>query len=306
MTTQAPWERARPNPTPPPLRRGTGLGEGNTREDIFVGDPEEWVAQRSPQFAEAVRPKPRAIEAGPMEFTTCVGLEPWPTIVWDVNGYYRDLGVSYRATRKELRDAYIRLEGHKSKRLTYVLGQLLNPSIRAAYDATQPGSVFFDRYMAEYVQDQMFKDQVEDFGRILTFDERVEQEMMQVDLTQYMDKPFDPNQSIDKAITGEHDRSKRWRWGYYLWDTDNYDTERLREWQGLLIEALARREAVLKLSVGLVGGSMVEPMRVEAVGYRVVVFLGEAEQPLPQWAELAADRVVQTIAKIQAERIPRT
>lgn len=240
-----------------------------------------------------------------MEFTSCVGMEPWPTVVWDVNGYYRDLGVTHRATRKDLRDAYIRLEGHKSKRLTYVLGQLLNPSIRAAYDATQPGSVFFDRYIAEYVQEQMFKDQVEDFGRILTFDERIEQDLMQVDLTQYMDKPYDPHHPIDNAIAGEHDRSKRWRWGYYLWDTDDYDTERLREWQGLLIEALARREAVLKLSVGLVGGSMDEPMRVEAVGYRVVVFLGEAEQPLPQWAELAADRVVQTVAKIQAERIPR-
>ena len=292
----------RPTPTPPVLRRGSGEGEGRTREDIFVGEPEEWVAQRSPQFAEAVRPKPRPVEAGPMEFTTNVGLERWPTIVWDVNGYYRDLGVSHRATRIELRDAYIRLEGHKSKRLTYVLRQLLNPEIRAAYDATQPGSVFFDHYMAEYVQDQMFADQVEEFGRILTFDERVEQEMMQVDLTQYMNKPFE---TVDTVTPTGHDSSGRWRWGYYLWGTDIYDTDRLRQWQGLLIEALARREAVLKLSVGLIGGSVEEPMRVEAVGYRVVAFLGEAEQPLPEYAERAADRVVQTVAQLQTERIPR-
>lgn len=306
MTTSPPWERERPRPEAPVLHRGTGLGEGRTRDDIFVGDPEEWVAQRSPQFADAVRPKPRAIEAGPMEFTTCVGMEPWPAIIWDVNAYYADLGISPRATKREIKDAYIRLEGHKSLRLTYIVKQLLNPSVRTAYDATQPGSVFFDRYIAEFVQNQMFKDQVDDFGRILTFDERVEQELMQVDLTKYMDKPFDPQHPIDSAIAGEHDRSNRWRWGYYLWDTDDYDTERLREWQGMLIEALARREAVLRLSVGLVGGSVEEPMKVEAVGYRVVVFLGEAEQPLPQWAELAADRVVHTVAKIQAERIPRT
>jgi hypothetical protein len=255
------------------------------------------VAERSPAYV-AEQPKPRAIESGPMDFTSCVALQPWPTVVWDVNAYYAELGIPWRATRTQIREAYQRLGGDGSDRLTYIVKQLLDPVIRANYDATQPGSVFFDRYIAEYVKNQMLADQVVEHGRILTFDDQVVQELSVIDLTKFMNRPFD-------TVLGEvQNMGARWRWGYYLWASDIYDTDRLRQWQELLVSALAGKGVNLRLSVGLVGGSQ-EPMRVEAVGYRVVAFLGEAETPSLELAQAAADRVVKIVVSMQSEGIPR-
>jgi hypothetical protein len=298
--TRPPWERSRPDLKKPPLlNRRAGPGDGAFADDIWVGDPEEWVAERSPAYvADQERPKPRAIEAGPMEFSTSVGLQPWPVVVWDVNAYYAELGVSWRATRTQIREAYQRLGGDRSDRLTYIVKQLLDPAVRANYDATQPGSVFFDRYIAEYVKAQMLADQVADHGRILTFDDQIAADLNAIDLTKFMNRPFDMVPPEMQNV------GTRWRWGYYLWTSDTYDTDRLRQWQELLVSALAGKGVILNLSVGLVGGSL-EPMRVEAVGYRVVVFLGDDELPTLQLAQAAADRVVKTVVAMQSEGIPR-
>jgi hypothetical protein len=230
-----------------------------------------------------------------MEFTSCVGLQTWPMIVWDVNAYYAELGIPWTASRAEIRAAYQRRRGDTSDRLTYIVKQLLDPEVRALYDACQPGSVFFDRYIASYVKDQMLRDHVSEHGRILGFEDQ--EDLTTVDLSKYMNRPFD-------TVPPEGQNVGRWRWGFYLWASDDYDTVKLRQWQGLLIEALARRGVVLNLSIGLVGGSL-EPMKVEAVGYRVCAFLSDTEQPTLQLAEVAADRVVSTASSMQAERIHR-
>jgi hypothetical protein len=294
--TRPPWERARPDIKPPTLRRSAGPGDGAFADDIWVGDPEEWVAERSPAYVAQERPRPYAVETGPMEFTSCVGLQRWPLIVWDVNAYYAELGIPWMATRSEIREAYQRRHGDTSDRLTYIVKQLLDPEVRDQYDACQPGAVFFDRYIAAYVKNQMLRDHVIEHGRILNFEEV--EDLNTIDLSKYMNRPFD-------TVTPEGQNvPSRWRWGFYLWASDDYDTAKLRQWQGLLIEALARKGAVLNLSVGLVGGSL-EPMKVEAVGYRVVAFLSDTEQPIPQLAEAAADRVISTASSMQSERIHR-
>lgn len=294
--TRPPWERSRPDIAPPRLRRSAGPGDGAFADDIWIGDPEAWVAERSPAYVAQESPKPFAVETGPMEFSSCVGLQCWPLVVWDVNAYYAELGIPWTASRKEIKEAYQRRRGDTSDRLTYIVKQLLDPEVRAAYDTCQPGSVFFDRYIAAYVKDQMLRDHVAEHGRILSFEEA--EDLNTVDLSKYMNRPF------DTVTPGEQNVPSRWRWGFYLWATDDYDTAKLRQWQELLIEALARKGAVLSLSIGLVGGS-VEPMKVEAVGYRVVAFLSDTEQPIPQLAEAAADRVVATASSMKSERIHR-
>jgi hypothetical protein len=295
--TRPPWERSRPDIKPPRLNRRAGPGDGAFADDIWIGDPEEWVAERSPAYVAEEQPRPHAVESGPMEFTSCVGVQRWPLIVWDVNAYYAELGVPWTASRAEIRAAYQRCRGDTSDRLTYIVKQLLNDEVRARYDACQPGSVFFDRYIAAYVKDQMLKDHVAEHGRILSFEDQVE-DLHTVDLSKYMNRPFDTVPPEGQNV------ASRWRWGFYLWASDDYDTAKLRQWQGLLVEALARKGVVLKLSIGLVGGSL-EPMRVEAVGYRVVAFLSDAEEPIPQLAEAAADRVVDIAVSMQTERIHR-
>lgn len=87
--------------------------------------------------------------AGPLVFSTSTVIQPFPLVKWDVNGYYRDLGVSVEATKKEMVDAYTEAQGHEDARRTYVLKQLLNSVIRRKYDAVPLGSVFVDRYILE-------------------------------------------------------------------------------------------------------------------------------------------------------------
>ncbi|MFH8483128.1 hypothetical protein [Streptomyces sp. NPDC018055] len=82
--------------------------------------------------------------------TALVPHRPGALVVYDVNGYYRALGVHVRATRRELGDAY-RATGGQDPYVTYAFRQLLNPRTRAAYDAAPPGEPFPDRYVYDEI-----------------------------------------------------------------------------------------------------------------------------------------------------------
>jgi hypothetical protein len=81
-------------------------------------------------------------------------LEPYPSSwCWDVCGYYRILGVRWRATRLELRHAYQELDGHRSRLRTYAMKQLMDPDLRREYDALPLGTVWLkDRYVQEFIK----------------------------------------------------------------------------------------------------------------------------------------------------------
>lgn len=81
----------------------------------------------------------RLVGDGQVAFSTTLDLEPTRVIIWDTNGYYRSLGVSPYASRAEIRDAYLRLNGHRSHRLTIIVKTLLDRDTRARYDRTPLG-----------------------------------------------------------------------------------------------------------------------------------------------------------------------
>jgi hypothetical protein len=84
--------------------------------------------------------------------TALVPAPPRPAaIVHDVNGYYRRLGVPPTATKREIREAYQDLDGQSSVELTRIFKTLINPKLRAAYDAKQPGSTYFDAAAVETI-----------------------------------------------------------------------------------------------------------------------------------------------------------
>lgn len=277
------------------------------REPIFVGSLSE--AQRTllrgdapPRPAPTTRDtrgadpeRPRRVGDGPAEASTCLALLSSPVVCWDVNGYYRDLGVHWKATRKQLRDAYVARGGPNSERLTYVFKQLLDVAVRREYDRTPLGEVFLDAYVSERVRRQACLRAAAKRARGEVADE--EQELSDLGYVIEDEEPEgardEPSQVVDdrdEEVQSPPGRTQPWRYSHYLWRSAETDTDRLREWQGLLVGALGRRGENIRIAVGYCG-RMAHPWVVGTVGFRTVVFLNDREQPTAEMAEAVADRV---------------
>lgn len=241
----------------------------------------------TPEEVEAMYLRPVAVPAGPYEFATAQELEPWPTIVWDVNGYYRELGVYPKATRTELKLAYQAKKGWGSARLTYILRQLLDDEIRAAYDSSRPGSVFFDEYIARWFHEQTLNDSIKEEGRLLTLDERLAKGQEEMDLSQYMNRPYDLDKPLDDEVP------LAWRWGYYLYGAYAHNHELLNRWQTLLLTSKSLKPE--KLCVGLLAASDTAPVRLVLIGLRLVAFVREDIDPLPAHAMTCLLRPVEVL-----------
>lgn len=203
---------------------------------------------------------------GDPTFSTCVAVEPWPTITWDVNGYYFELGVHHRATRAELRVAYQAKQGHRSERLTYILSQLLDPETRRAYDATSPDHVFVDDYVLWEVRKHSIRQQVrERLERHLRGEPERLVEMLDWDAVLGQDEPSS--------------RTNTWRgtstFAHYVLGTVE-DPYRAREWRDALTAELGGRGISLTICAGLATG-LDAPSAWRWVGDRLVAFLGDAE-----------------------------
>jgi hypothetical protein len=83
---------------------------------------------------------------GPDEASSCQELAPSPSWCWDVCGYYRRLGLDWRATKRQIRAALVRrtvmIRGRGNARMVYAAHQLLNDAIRHEYDRVPLGSLF--------------------------------------------------------------------------------------------------------------------------------------------------------------------
>ena len=86
--------------------------------------------------------------------SSCTELAVQPMACWDVCGYYRRLGVGWRATKKEIAQAQLRIDpGRNDGRVSYAVAQLLDPVIRRAYDLMPLGGLFMgDREVRETIE----------------------------------------------------------------------------------------------------------------------------------------------------------
>lgn len=226
---------------------------------------------------------PRPGDYRPSVFTTSQDLVRYAQIVWDVNCYYLDLGVRTDATRLQIRRAYERWRGWESPRLTYIVKQLLNPEIRAAYDACRPGWLFFDEYVLASTNRRIQDDLARHFA-----DGGTMEQTEKIDFSHLVGKPF---QVVDRPPSGEQDEVPSWGWGYYLWQSGCRDERRLAQWQEHLVRVLAERKEHTHLAVGFLGKHMACPWEVTTVGNRLVAFLSDDQQPTADLANQAADRV---------------
>lgn len=243
-------------------------------EDPVVGPLPVEVRFPSPR-EEVLFAEPLRTGGGPSSRSTSMELEPWPSVVWDVNGYYHALGVGFRATRRQLRTAYYQVNGEKSEYLTYVLKQLLNSETRREYDSYPLGSVFFDKYTeeklkrrAKEVAAQMGWDP-SDLLECWGFEVERPHEEAEVEVEERVDIPQETREDDPTASPPRPQAEgweslplqevEEWPYSYFLWKLQPRHSALdfgsiMRRWQeAIASECLARRASV-KFAVGLTSG----------------------------------------------------
>lgn len=247
---------------------------------------------------------------GPVVRSTSQELEVWPGVVWDVNGYYHDLGVGFRATRKQLLAAYMQLNGQESERLTYVFKQLLDPEVRRKYDASPLGTVFIDRY----VEDQL-KLKAQEMARAwkISAEEILQQWGFEVSYPAESDSVEDedpaqspPEEPVDIPQESQEDgaippapKPRVWPYAYYLWKIRSGQELSdapgiLERWQDAIAAECQRRKATIRFAVGLMGarkeGARFLAMSVD--GATVVFISADHTHQIEELAPHAAHRLL--------------
>lgn len=201
------------------------------------------------------------------EASSCTALAVMPEVCWDVCGYYRALGVHWRAPRKEIMVAYNSRDPMKrNEPLHYVLTQLLDPVIRRAYDLMPLGGLFLgDRGVRESIErlaameasrrtSMMDPGEMTGQADVLSewgFDKGVSEE----EARERLGGQFRPGQAPDELGSSLEDWERHWGW-YRLADPydDPYggdaDVRPLERWQALVSAALAEAGVRISFAVG--------------------------------------------------------
>ena len=218
----------------------------------------------------------RATYRGPVEFSTNTDLAIITYPIWDVNGYYRSLGIGwpYKPTKKELRLGYQRNNGHDSERLTYYFKQLLDPEIRKQYDLTPLGNVFRDKYVIE-----------EDARKLSDFASEMSEATGKIVTVEDLITEYEERKKLSELPAPE-DQIIRWQWSYYLMNSRKYETESLELWQAYLISSFSGRKVRRKIAIGYVGKTK-KPFVVKQYRNDLIFFLNEQVEPTMELAKKA-------------------
>lgn len=235
-------------------------------------------------------------------FTTCTEIEPWPTWVWDTNRYYRDLGVSFRATKREIRERYMAIDGQSSPRLTHIVRQLVNDETRRKYDAVPLGAVFMDDEIEEWMRHRLANEAQKNVAAGRDQWDGVEDLAIRLGQMDPTESVLDGGEGGDQNLSHPRGTLRSWAWSWYSWNTGCTDTARLAEWQGALSRAFEERGERTELAVGFGGADMESPCEAKWIGYRLVAFLNDNEQPTEALAQAFVSRVVQYLHPEPVER----
>jgi hypothetical protein len=211
---------------------------------------------------------------GPDRWSTSMALVPVVRVCHDVNGYYRELEVDWRASRKELMQAYMAQDGQSSVRLTYVFKQLLDPLIREAYDKSPKGEPFLD----DYTQDDLKRKAHIEAARRSTLGQTVTPDEV-LDEMGYVS--LDDETGVDTVRASRQDSSQRkeqgLRYSYYAWKTEDFvqNEARIQKWQESLSRAAGIMQCpAMKVSIGFTSAIELSdrPFIIEVVREQPVIF----------------------------------
>lgn len=271
--------------------------------EVLLGQPDAGARfGGTPSFFGMTAPRTREVDDriyqlpyrhghGPVARSTCQEVEPWPSVVWDVNGYYHALGVGYKATRKQLLAAYVRLNGQDDDYLTYVFKQLLDPATRRRYDSAQLGSMFVDRYVEQDLKALARRlaavrhadpaDLLEEWGFEVECPEDGPVEGFFAEDHAEAKDPVDiPKESGEDLTTAPAEEPEIWPYSYYLWRIRPrhiaLDSDAIaRQWQDAIATQCQKLRAVIQFAVGLTGetGEEDEHFQILSVRGTTVVFI---------------------------------
>jgi hypothetical protein len=204
--------------------------------------------------------------------SSCQDLAVRPEVCWDVCGYYRRLGVHWRASSKDIRLAYLAKDPlSKDEPLFYAMSQLVDPVIRRAYDLMPLGGMFMgDRGVREAIdraaafeasrrnaeawwagEDYDAQEQQQKVRREWGFEQVSQEEAAE----RLADGTFQYGSSGDALGSSLDTWTRYWSW-YTV--TDPYDDGRLEDapvadlprWQAMIAKALSRLGIRDRFSVG--------------------------------------------------------
>lgn len=240
-------------------------------------------------------PFPTRLGDGPVTWSCSRTLAVRRPVIYDVNGYYRELGVRHDATRRELREAYQAKDGQSSPRLTYVFRQLLDPVVREAYDRSPLGQPFMDDYVEDTVKRRAAREaqrRTHQTGEF-TSAEQVLGDWGYVLLDEDGDsEPLDTVASVRQdQVSQANPRAPRWGYASYAWQTTSYlrDEATLVAWQAALTRAAeARGISQPNLAIGTTAMSEVCIM-LDEYDNQHVAFFPEGAEPSDEIAGEALD-----------------
>lgn len=227
---------------------------------------------------------PHRATYGPVDFTTSMAMQKSWKMIWDVNGYYRDLGIfwPFTPTKKELRIAYRDSDGPNSEYLTYVFKQLLDPKTREAYDNMPLGKRYRDKYvLAEQSRSlaALAAERSLNEGKVVSMSDLLEGESEWVA----------DQQRQEEYVNNLRNRgnSNTWLWGYYLMNSRKNEYEDLIIWQEMLIKALNAKGVARVICIGYIGKCKTDFV-VRVWNNKTIIFLNEEVEPTPELAEAVA------------------
>lgn len=254
-------------------------------------------------------PVPLRLGAGPDTWSTCTELAVPFAPKWDVNGYYRALGVHPDATRRELREAYQALNGQSSAYLTEVFKFLLNDEERAHYDAAPLGQPYLDRITERGLKERARREArmrsaltgrkvspsqvLGEWGYELHDEDDSD---IQGDNGASVPRPREGVDSVSPTGQDLPRKAKRdqMEYSYYAWNTSSFvqDEALLSRWQEALSSAASRSSTAPKLSFGITSVSD-GPFILREVEQRPVIFFPEGSEPTEDVARQALEAVTQ-------------
>ena len=238
--------------------------------------------------------RPFLVGVGPAEFSTSVSIEPWPSIIWDTNLFYRDMGVHRKASRVEIRKAYQEGGGMGNVRLTMIAGVLLNPKRRLVYDLVPLGAMFFDDEIEEAIR-----------HRASTEASGVRADGGEVDKAA-LNEQIEALRQDPNVLAEIEAKREVYPWSYYLHQSECVDTDRLSEWRSIILEQLANiaLDRPPRLGIGFMrSNNREECVRVAPIGYRMVILIDDQEAPSRELALQAAVQIIQQHTQMQQTQV---